>query len=204
MRTPPPRHLRRPRHRGVTTAGILVLTVATLSGCSAAPAPAPSDTAAPPVAEITVAPTETPPVFASNEEALAAAMTFYSSYQGMANTISREGGTDPERIAPFVAADMLAGEIASFERLATRDIHLVGDLAFDSMSLQSANLTAGSLVVYMCLDVSATDVVDVAGVSVVPSDRVPRHPLQVALTQDAKANRLLLEKSELWTGADFC
>ncbi|TFC31710.1 hypothetical protein E3O25_00250 [Cryobacterium sp. TMT1-3] len=122
----------------------------------------------------------------------------------MANTISHEGGIGPQRIAAFVTTDMLAGEIASFERLTQNGIHLVGDLAFDSMSLQSADLIAGSLVLYMCLDVSATDVVDVAGASIVPSDRRSRHPLQVALTQDAKANRLLLEKSELWTGADFC
>ena len=191
MRIPP---RRRRKHRVVLTAFLLLLAVGTLSGCTSAPVPAPSNTSAP----------ETPPVFASNEDALAAATAFYVAYQGMANTISRDGGTDPQRITPFVTSEMLPGEIASFERLSEKGVHLVGDLAFDSMTIQSADLSRGSLVVYMCLDVSATDIVDSAGISIIPPDRVSRHPLQVALTGDSMKNRLLLERSELWTGTNFC
>jgi hypothetical protein len=179
----------------------LFLTVGTLTGCFAVPAP--SDTAEP-VAATPPAPTAAPPVFGSKDEALAAANVFYSSYQGMSNTIAHEGGKDPNRIDSFVTPEMLPGEVASFERLSESGVHLVGDLAFDSMKLQSADLASGSMIVYMCLDVSETDVVDSAGVSTVPSDRVSRHPLQVALTHDTPANRLLLERSELWTGTNFC
>ncbi|TFD84931.1 hypothetical protein [Cryobacterium serini] len=192
----PSRH--RPLHNVVLGALLLSLL---LSGCMATPAP---PVTVSPVPVATAVPTKTPPVFASNEEALAAATAFYVSYQGMSNTISREGGMDPQRITSFVTADMLPGEIASFERLSEKEVHLVGDLAFDSMTIQSANLQKGSVVVYMCLDVSATDVVDSEGVSVVPPDRVSRHPLQVALTEDSTTNRLLLERSELWTGTNFC
>ncbi|WP_129590373.1 hypothetical protein [Cryobacterium aureum] len=185
---------------------LVLLAAGTLSGCSATPAPPPSDTPKP-VAAATAAPaaaTATPPVFASNDEALAAATAFYASYQGTANTISHDGGVDPQRITPFVTTEMLPGEIASFKRLTEKGVHLVGDLAFDSMTIQSANLKNGSVVVYMCLDVSATDIVDAAGISIVPADRISRHPLQVALTQDSTANRLVLERSELWTGKNFC
>ena len=189
---------RRAAHRAVLTATVLFLT-GTLSGCMAAPVP---PNTASPVAEATA--TETPPVFASNDEALAAATSFYSSYQGMANIIAHEGGVEPQRITPFVTSEMLSGEIASFQRLAESGVHLVGDLGFDSMKIQSVNLSEGSLVVYMCLDVSATDVIDVTGLSTVPPDRVSRHPLEVALIQDPTANRLLLERSEIWTGANFC
>ena len=194
-----PRH--RLGHRVVLTATALILVVGTLSGCMATPIP--DDTAAP-VAETTATPTTAPPVFASNDEALAAAMAFYLSYQATANTIAQEGGVDPQRITTFVTPAMLPGEIASFERLSKTGVHLVGDLGFDSMTIQSANLREGSLVVYMCLDVSATDVIDDTGMSTVPPDRVSRHPLEVALIQDSKANRLLLERSKIWTGANFC
>ena len=199
MRNPP---RRRPVHRAVLTAAVLFLA-GTLSGCLAASVP---PNTASPVAKATAAPApaEAPPIFASNDEALAAATSFYSSYQAMANTISHEGGVEPQRITPFVTSEMLSGEIASFQRLAENGVHLVGDLGFDSMKIQSVNLSQGSLVIYMCLDVSATDVIDVTGLSTVPPNRVSRHPLEVALVQDPTASRLLLERSEIWTGANFC
>ncbi len=52
-------------------------------------------------------PTSTP-IFASEEEALAAAEEAYAAYLEMSNLISSEGGVEPERIAPFVTADQLA------------------------------------------------------------------------------------------------
>jgi hypothetical protein len=166
-------------------------------------APVPPNTA-PPVADATAAPTEAPPVFASNDEALAAANSFYSSYQAMANTISREGGADPHRIKPFVTEDMLPGEIATYERLTARGVHLVGDIGFDSMSVQSASLQAGSINLYMCLDVSHGEVVGADGISVAPPDRPTRYPLVLALVQNDENSQLLLEKSEIWSGSDFC
>jgi hypothetical protein len=187
----------------VFTAAVLFLAVGTLSGCMAAPAPDTSDTQAP-AAETTPAPTEKPPVFASNDEALAAATAFYLSYQEIANTISRDGGADPHRIAAFVTEDMLPGEIATFERLTARGVHLVGDIDFDSMSVQSADLKSGSINLYMCLDVSNGEVVGADGISVAPPDRPLRYPLVVALVQNGENSQLLLEKSEVWSGSDFC
>ncbi|MDJ0376175.1 hypothetical protein [Cryobacterium sp. PH31-L1] len=190
-------------HNVVLTAVVLLLAAGTLSGCSAATVPVPSGTAEP-VAGATTVPTATPPVFASNDEALAAATAFYVSYQGMANTISREGGADPHRIAAFVTETMLPGEIATFDRLAERRVHLVGDISFDSMSVQSADLNLGSVNLYMCLDVSKGEVVGADGLSVAPPDRPLRYPLVVALVQNDANTQLLLEKSEVWSGSDFC
>ena len=199
MRNPP---RRRPVHRAVLTAAVLFLA-GTLSGCLAAPV---SPNTASPVAKATAAPApaEAPPIFASNDEALAAATSFYSSYQAMANTISREGGADPNRIEPFVTEDMLPGEIATYERLTARGVHLVGDIGFDSMTVQAANLQAGSINLYMCLDVSHGEVVGTNGNSVAPPDRPTRYPLVVALVQNNENSQLLLEKSEIWSGSDFC
>jgi hypothetical protein len=190
-------------HNVVHTAAVLFLAVGTLSGCSATPVPVASSTADP-VAEATTAPTEPPPIFASNDEALAAAKAFYSSYQAMANSISRDGGADPNRIAPLVTANMLIGEIATFERLATHKVHLVGDIDFDSMSVQSSNLKSGSMNLYMCLDVSKSEVVGTDGISVAPPDRPLRYPLVITLIQNDKHTQLLLEESKIWSGSDFC
>ncbi|TFB69613.1 hypothetical protein E3O06_14880 [Cryobacterium glaciale] len=199
MRIPP---RRRPVHRVVTTAGILFLIVTALSGCSATPAatPAPSGTAAPPVAEETAA----PPVFASNDEALAAAEAAYSEYQQMSNQIAHEGGADPDRIAKFTVGTVLESELGTYGRMAADGLRLVGDLAFDSLTLQSANLESGALVAYVCLDVTKTDVLDVEGASVIPVGRPNRYPLQVSLLHDSFSNRLFVEKSDSWSGSNFC
>lgn len=74
MRTPSPR---RPAPNIVFSALIVLLAVGPLSGCMATAAPsipAPTAVAVPP------APTEDPPVFASNDEALAAATTAFANY----------------------------------------------------------------------------------------------------------------------------
>ena len=86
----------------------------------------------------------------------------------------------------------------------TDKIHLVGDLAFDSFALQRADLSSGDIIAYVCLDVSHTDVVNIAGASVIPPGRPARYPLQVSLLQDSSANRLFVEKSDSWSGSNFC
>ena len=191
MRIPP---RRRREHRVVLTAFLLLLAVGTLSGCASAPVPAPSNTSAP----------ETPPVFASNEDALAAAEAAYAEYQQMSSEIAHEGGSSPERITDFTTGAVLESELGTYRRMATDGLHLVGDLAFDSFSLQSANLESGDVVAYVCLDVTDTDVIDAAGASVVPSERPNRYPLQVSLFHDSSSKRLFVEKSDSWSGSNFC
>jgi len=198
MQNPP---LSRPVHRVVRAAAALFFFVGTLSGCVAAPAP--SNTAEP-VAVATPAPPEAPPVFASNDEALAAATAAYAEYQQMSNDIAHEGGADPQRISHFTVGDVLQSELGAYGRMSKSGLHLVGDLAFDSFTLQSADLSSGDVTAYVCLDVTQTDVVDATGASVIPSGRPDRYPLQVSLLHDSSSNRLFVEKSDSWSGSNFC
>ena len=195
---------RRRRVHGFVLAAIaLPFALGTLSGCMGAPDSAPVALATP-VTEATATPTDTPPVFASNDEALTAAKDAYSEYQVMSNKIAHEGGAEAERISEYTGGEVLESELATYERMLTDKIHLVGDLAFDSFTLQSADLSSGDVIAYVCLDVSQTDVIDAAGASVVPAGRPDRYPLQVALLHDSSANRLFVEKSDSWSGSNFC
>jgi hypothetical protein len=65
---------------------------------------------------------------------------------------------------------------------------------------------AGSepLSVYGCLDVSATDVVDSEGVSILTSNRQTLFPEIITLAFDAGRSRLLVETVEIWEGDNFC
>ncbi|GAB3128435.1 hypothetical protein GCM10027056_29830 [Glaciibacter psychrotolerans] len=156
-----------------------------------------------PVSPPTPAPSTHEPVFASNAEALAAATAAYAQYQALSSLIGQEGGLDPDRMARVAVGQALDAEIESMRSLSKSGLRGHGQLAFDSLVIQSANLDDGSLVVYLCLDVSQTDVVDSDEVSVVPPDREVRYPLEVSFVSGAK-RVLLVERSESWSGEDFC
>lgn len=159
-----------------------------------------------PLARPTSSPsTPTPtPVFASDEEALAAATEAYAAYQAMSSTVAQEGGSRPERMSEFAVGDALVAETASLESLSEQNLRGVGQLSFDTLTLQSADLTEGQVKAYLCLDVSRTDVVDATGLSTVPIDRPLRLPLQVSFAPTIDGDRLLLERSESWRGENFC
>src|SRR5215207_3793459 len=76
--------------------GVLALV---LVGCMGAPSPAPSPE-----------PTETAavPIFASDEEALAAAVDAYERYRAISAEISEAGGHDSNRIDPVVSPEYAA------------------------------------------------------------------------------------------------
>jgi hypothetical protein len=166
-----------------------------LAGCSQAVGLVPATSAPPTVAA---------QVFATEAEALAAASEAFTAYQALSTTIGHEGGVSPERMSAVAIGEALSAEIASLKRLSDRDVRGVGDLRFDSLKLQSANLETGTTTTYVCLDVSQTDVVDATGASTVRPDRPVRYPLQVSFVFDSSVGRLLVGVSESWLGTNFC
>lgn len=145
------------------------------------------------------------PIFASEEEALAAAEEAYAAYLEMSALISSEGGVNPERIAPFVTESHLPAEIEAFAFYSSNSFRSVGSISFDSMTLQQADLS-GPMVeisVYVCADVAGSQIVDGAGNDVTPTDRPDRIPLEVAFEANSD-QELLLSESDQWTGSDFC
>ena len=111
-----------------------------------------------PIAVVT--PSATPaPVFATDAEALAAAEKAYAAYLGMSDLIAKEGGRDPERIAPFVTEEQLVEELEGFASLLGSGVQLAGETDLVSFQLQSADLdrNSSSLSAYVCLDYSAAE-----------------------------------------------
>jgi hypothetical protein len=172
------------------TVGLLAL-----SGCASSPAP---------IASPSASPTADAPAFASEADALEAARKSFTEYQALSTQIGHEGGASPERMSAVATGEVLAGEITSLKGLSTEGLKGVGTLAFDRMSLQSADLNSGQVETYLCLDVSATDLVDSSGVTVVPANRPLRYPMQIGFRFSRADNRLLVETSEQWLGSNFC
>jgi hypothetical protein len=165
----------------------LLLIALVLAGCTPSePMPTPPPTPS------------TAPVFASEEEALAAAEEAYGKYMATSDEIIREGGDDPERLRPLVSQEIYEREAAGFSVLQERGIHGTGATTF-VLALQSFD--DDQLTVYACNDYSSTDVVDSSGKSVLQDDRQVLKPFEVRFDpQDS----LRLIAMDSWEGSGVC
>jgi hypothetical protein len=151
-------------------------------------------------------PTATP-VFASDAEALAAAEKAYAAYLKVSDEIANDGGKDPERITAVSTGTLTQDDLAGFESFSTKGWHSVGQSRVQSLTLQSADThVTGAAVdvvaVYLCENVSAVDVVDSTGVSVVSASRPDFQ--QFEITFDLVKSTLLPSDREPWTGPSIC
>ena len=177
---------------------LLLLGALSLTGCAPEPAPRASETTAPTDA----------PVFASDEQALAAATEAYAAYLVIIDTLLADGGRDTSGLADVTSEKALKAETDSASLYLDRGYRSVGSTSFDSMQLQSIEDDGrGRTVVsaYLCSDVTGVDVVDSAGASVVADDRLDRFPLQVTFQNSKVASKdLLISSSASWTGKNYC
>lgn len=146
-----------------------------------------------------------PPVFASDEEALAAAEEAYGKYLAVSNTISADGGRKPERIDAFLGDELREDAHDTFALYLDRGIRTVGLSTFDSLELQQLEDRGdgtGNIRLYLCLDASGVRIVDSNNDDVTPY-RPERLPLEIAFEVGPQSD-LTLTESDTWTGDDFC
>ncbi|MBX3098765.1 MAG: hypothetical protein KF761_04230 [Salinibacterium sp.] len=175
-----------PRHLYLPAAAVLIFAIA---GCHG-PAP-----------HITVPPTPTSaPMFASDEEALAAAEAAYGAYLAVSDAISSEGGANPERLRDFVTDEELVQSSARFEEFELTGNRTQGASTFDTLLLQRYD--DDGITVYLCLDVTDVRVFDAGGVDITPPDRSNRIPLEVSF--GAQGNDLQLSGSQVWAEVSYC
>jgi hypothetical protein len=114
------------------------------------------------------------PLFASDEEALAAATAAYEEYLAVSNAILQDGGREPERLLELVSAEVFETELEGFELFLQNDWRATGSTELEAIALQQvfdSGSGAVELVAYVCTDVSSNGVVDAEGVSQVSPDR---------------------------------
>lgn len=146
------------------------------------------------------------PVFASDEEALAAATEAYAKYLEVSDQITADGGANPERLEPFVTAEQWAKELEGLKEWSDSGNTSAGASTFDTVTLQQYNSgleRPDSLTVYLCVDVSAVRVVDSKGSDITPETRIDRYPLEVGFEASAP-NDVLITRSESWLDASYC
>ena len=149
------------------------------------------------------------PIFASDEEALAAAEEALIAYYEVSDLIITEGGARPERLLEVATEAVLSNESTGYAQLIEKGWRGSGHTTVDTVSLQSFDpfAAAGSEVVtvYACVDISAFDLVDANGASVVGPGRVLRTGFEVGFESDQPSTQhLVLTRKDPWTGDDFC
>ena len=169
------------------------------AGCTAPSPSEPAPTSNPP----TVA-----PVFASDEEALAAATEAYGKYVETADLIINEGGTEPERIVRYTSGELAQTEMQSFESLQREGLRGIGTSEFSNLSIQTFTPDAPDgqaiLTAYVCSDVSGTDIVDSGGHSMLAPERNPKTPFLVVFDLNSQGNRLVVSGESVWEGSGVC
>lgn len=169
---------------------VTALTVALLTGCATTT-----------IGEPEPAPTTATPVFASDEEALAAAQKVYDAYLKAMNDIARSDSRNLAAIEDLVTTEQLEREEGERSNLADQGKRLDGAMAFDSFKLQKVD-PSGATDVYVCLDLSAARVINQEGEDVTRSDRITKRPLLVHFVWID--DTLRLSGSESWSSGDFC
>jgi len=152
-------------------------------------------------------PTSTP-LFASDEEALAAAEEAYGRYQAVEAQIFIEGGANGDRIDEVAVRDALLAAREGFADYQTNGFRNVGATEFDVLELQhyspSPDLTEDVVGLYICLDFSNQDVVNEENISVVRPGRLVRQAFEVSFDVSADKERLVLSSREPWGSDEIC
>ncbi|MBH0099470.1 hypothetical protein I6E68_10010 [Salinibacterium sp. NSLL150] len=168
--------------------GVLLLVL--LSGC------VPSDATPPPEQTASfVAP------YASDEEALAAAEEAYAEYSRVSDEILIEGGADPQRLGAVATGDFLNVSIEEMREFEAEGYRATGITTYSDLVLQRYSPGAGPIDIiglYLCSDVSGTDVLDAAGKSIIEPTRDDVSTMQVTFTFIEADAQLVVSDQQLW------
>ena len=188
----------RPRRLTPRVAAMLgsagVLAVA-LSGCAGAPAPTPTPTVSASAA----------PIFASDEEALAAAEAAYERFLAASAQATSKGGPGVAGLAAVASGNAYVSQVESVEDYLNDRVHSTGRRTFATYALQSVVLGADEVVVvsfYVCDDLRGLDVLREDGSSVVASDRVVDVPYLVVV--EGERESMKVSEKALWERENFC
>lgn len=171
----------------VTVAGMLLL-----SGCGGGD----------PIPTLPPTPSSTP-IFASEEEALAAAEEAYVAYQAAVDLALQTH--DDSQLEDVATEPALTSAKEAVARLVDEGSRQVGETYVDSVSPTDLSPlfeagTSGDPQVYACLDLTAVSIVDSEGS--VSQSSIPRFPMIVTFA--LVDSNLLVATEEVWDGTNFC
>lgn len=147
-------------------------------------------------------PTQVQPVFASDDEAVAAAVETYERYLAVSAEIDADGGAGAERVLEVTTEPYGLDVLAEYRRMRAARERISGAAMLTSSRLVEIDRDRTRLTIAMCVDVSGMRVINESGEDVTPP-REDRVALEVAF-RSANAVRVRLDGSVLATGDHVC
>lgn len=183
-----------PRQPALAVVPLLVIA-ATLVGCAEPtrlPPPEPSAAEA--------------PLFSSDEEALAAATAAYEEYLAVSNLVFSEPPRDLSPLSDITTPEFLENERELAHLLNENGWTISGGSQLVGVELQQwfgDRLNSVTLLIYACVDVSESRILDLDGADVTPADRSEAVTLEVEMVGDSEGD-LRVSRSELWANSQTC
>jgi len=153
----------------------------------------------------TASPPATPsPIFASDEEALAAAEEAYAAYAAASAAIGSDGGAGVERLRDLVDSDLYEQSVNEFRQFEELGLRSEGASVVSNAMVADHHTQGDGVVisVYLCRDVSAVRILDQAGYDVTPSGRQDRQSLLVSL--QGNREQLVISQILPWKDRALC
>ncbi|WP_308797032.1 hypothetical protein [Agromyces silvae] len=147
------------------------------------------------------APTEVQPVFASDEEALDAAVATYERYLVLEAEIVAAGGAGAERVLEVATDTYGLDLLAGFREMRQTGERVAGAVVLADSRLVEIDAHRTRLRVAMCLDVGELRVEEPGAEG--PHARDEQVAVEVAF-RSANAARILLDGSKPWSGEPVC
>ncbi|WP_308797026.1 hypothetical protein [Agromyces silvae] len=147
------------------------------------------------------APTEVQPVFASDEEALDAAVSTYERYLVLEAEIVAAGGAGAERVLEVATDTYGLDLLAGFREMRQTGERLIAPASLTASRLVEIDSHRTRLSVAMCLDIRGTPAEDLR--TAAPADAEDLVAVEVAF-RSANAARILLDGSKPWSGGPVC
>ncbi|NQX12326.1 hypothetical protein HQQ80_11870 [Microbacteriaceae bacterium VKM Ac-2855] len=146
--------------------------------------------------------------FASNKEALAAAVAAFQRYVDVSNEVGMAGFVDVNRIEGVASGSAAEVAISDGNSLNQRGIKQSGPTTIHSPLFSSGELRADGRTevhAYICADISQSRLIDPAGVDVTPRDRADQLDYSLSFVADTPGgSNLVVERSELWSSNERC
>jgi len=174
---------------------VLVIGVLLLAGCVPQPAEDPVEPAP-----------SSAPLFASEEEALAAAVAAYEDYLKVSDAIAADGGANPERLKDLVTEEWYEKEVEVIESIQSGGLRQAGTTSSRNATLQRLDdrgLGVADVTIYVCADASATRFLNAQGTDVTPDTRNALITNEVLFSAQSRT-KLVLVSSSPWQDASLC
>jgi hypothetical protein len=136
-------------------------------------------------------PVETPPVFASEEEAFAAAEETYRAYVDALNNVDLSDPATFEDVYAWTTGDANAGEKKSLTEMHAQGWTVEGSTEVVSLDPVSYDAPSETVVIDACVDVSDVTVRDQDGNSMVAAERPSTQPSTVSLSASSGPSLLI-------------